>query len=120
MPVSTRQGVACLLIAVAVLAGAFALGRATAPDAPPAGAPTVEGPGGIEVPSLGKVAALPELSEEASTPVVEVESEEGEAAVTEAPVTEVPAPVEEAPEGQGPAPAPAPSGSSEEVVPEGL
>ena len=120
MRVSTRQGAACALIAIAVLVSAFALGAATAPDASPAGAPTVEGPGGIEVPPLGKVAALPELSEEAPTPVVEVESEEG-GAVTEAPVTEVPAPAEEASESPTPEASPAPSGSSEEeVVPEGL
>ena len=115
---SARQGAACALVAVAVVAGAFALGTATAPDGSPAGAPTVEGPGGVEVPPLGKVAALPELSEEAPNPVVEVESEEGGATAIEAPVTESSAPVEEAaPESQ----TPAPSGSSEEeVVPEGL
>ncbi len=120
MRVSARQGAACALIAVAVLVGAFALGAATAPDTAPAGAPTVEGPGGVEVPPLGKVAALPDLHEEASAPVVEVEGEEGESAVSEAPFTEAPAPAEEAPESPEPEAAPAPSGSSEEVVPEGL
>jgi hypothetical protein len=85
----------------------------------------VEGPGGIEVPALGKVVALPGLSEEAPAQVVEAESEEGgsavaEAPVTEAPVTEAPAPAEEAPESPAPEPAPSPSGQSEEVVPEGL
>jgi hypothetical protein len=120
MRVSARQGAACAVIALAVAAGAFALGAATAPDASPAGAPVVEGQGGIEVPPLGKVAALPELNEEAPAPVVEVESEEGGSAVIEAPVTETPAPVEEAPESATPEPAPAPSGASEEVEPEGL
>jgi hypothetical protein len=120
MRVSARQGAACALVAVAVLAGAFALGTATAPDATPAGAPTVDGPNGIEMPPLGRVAALPELSEEAPTPVVDVESEEGEAAVTEAPVTEAQAPAEEASASPEPEAAPAPSGASEEVVPEGL
>jgi hypothetical protein len=122
MRVSARQGAACALVAVAVLAGAFALGTATAPDATPAGAPTVDGPNGIEVPALGKVAALPELSEEAPAPVVEVESESEEAgsAVSEAPFTETPAPAEEASASPEPEAAPAPSGSSEEVVPEGL
>ena len=117
---SARQGAACALVAVAVLVGAFALGTATAPDATPAGAPTADGPNGLEVPPLGKVAALPELSEEAPTPVVEVESEEGESAVSEAPFTETPAPAEEASASPSPDPAPAPSGASEEVVPEGL
>jgi hypothetical protein len=83
MRLSARQVAACALVAVAVAVGAFALGSATAPEAGPAGAPTVEeGSGGIDVPSLGKVAALPELHEEAPTPVVEVESEEGESAVS--------------------------------------
>jgi hypothetical protein len=120
MRVSARQGAACALIAIAVGVGAFALGTATAPDATPASAPTAEGPNGIEVPPLGKVAALPELSEEAPTPVAEAESEEGGSSVAEAPVTEAPAPVEEAPESPAPEAAPTPSGASEEVVPEGL
>jgi hypothetical protein len=120
MRVSARRVAACAFVAVAVVGGAFALGTATAPDAAPAGAPTVDGPSGIEVPPLGGVAALPELDEEAPTPAVEVESEEGESAVSEAPATEAPAPVEEAPESSTPEAAPAPSGPSEEVVPEGL
>ena len=110
------------LVAVAVAAGAFALGSTTAPESTPAGAPTAEGPGGIDVKPLGGAAPLPALreEEEAAAAVTEVGSEEGGGAeVTEAPITETPAPVEEAPASPAPEPTPSPS-PSEEVVPEGL
>jgi len=114
-----RRVAAGTLVAVAVAAGAFALGAATAPEAPPAGAPAAEGPRGIDVPPLGSVAALPQLREEAPVPATEVESGEGEASVTETPpATEAP-PAEAAPESPAPEASP-PASSGNEVVPEGL
>lgn len=118
---SRRVAAFCALAALAVGAGAFLLGAVTAPESTPAGAPTAEGPNGIEVPPLGGAAALPQLSKEAPAPVAEAAGEEGEATIGEAPVEEAPAPVEEeAPESSSPEATPAPSAPSNEVVPEGL
>ena len=121
MRVTGRTAAAYVAAAVAVGAGAFALGWATAPEATPASAPGAEAPRGVKVRTLGSAMALPALrEEEASAAVAEVGGEEAEAEITEAPpVTEAAPPAEEAPESPAPEAAPAPSGG-DEVVPEGL
>ena len=117
--VKARRAGAWGVAALAIAAGAFAVGWTTAPSGTPTAAPATSGPRPIHVTRLGSAAALPALREAASAAVAETGSE----ASGEAPASEYPAPAES---GESPAPAetpssPSPSPSHEsEVVPEGL